>query len=75
MGPNKLVPIKYDMLAGRNAAPSCHFSGFIVFIIHIGNDGSIMAMPILANVIAPAAVNIYGSLIKVFSGAPSWASF
>ena len=58
MGPNKLVPIKYEMLAGKKAAPNSHFSGFIVLIIHIGKDGSIIAMPILAKVIAPAATNI-----------------
>ena len=52
-GPNKFVPIRYDMDAGRNAAPSCHFSAFILSIIKMGNDGSSIAIPMFANVIAP----------------------
>lgn len=41
------------MLAGKNVAPCFHFSAFIVSIIHIGNEGSNIAIPILANVMAP----------------------
>ena len=52
-GPNKFVPIRYDMDAGRNAAPSCHFSAPILSIIKMGNDGSSIAIPMFANVIAP----------------------
>jgi hypothetical protein len=72
--PNKLVPIKYEMLAGKNAAPNCQFSECIVFIIQMGKDGSIIAIPILANVIAPAATKMYGSLIKFLSEGPSCSS-
>lgn len=52
-GPNKLVPIRYDILAGRNTAPCCHLGECIVSIMWSGNDGSNIAIPILANVIAP----------------------
>ena len=52
-GPNKFVPIKYDMLAGKNVTPCSHLSAFMVSIIQIGNDGSSIAIPVLAKVIAP----------------------
>jgi len=52
-GPNMFVPIKYEMDAGKKAAPNCHFSAFILSIMKIGKDGSSMAIPILANVMAP----------------------
>ena len=48
-----IIPIRYEMEAGKKAAPSCHFSASIWSIIKIGKDGSNMAIPILANVIAP----------------------
>ena len=63
-GPNRFVPIRYEMEAGKNAAPSCHFSASILSIMKIGKDGSNMAIPMLANVIAPAAIRMYGSLTK-----------
>ena len=52
-GPKRLVPIRYEMEAGKKAAPSCHFSASILSIMKMGKEGSSMAMPILANVIAP----------------------
>lgn len=52
-GPNKFVPIRYEILAGRNDTPCCHLSAPIVSIIQIGREGSNMAMPVFANVIAP----------------------
>ena len=45
--------MRYEIDAGRNAAPSCHLGAFIVSIIQIGNDGSSIAMPMFANVMAP----------------------
>lgn len=57
-GPNRLVPIKYEMEAGRNAAPCCHLAAFILSIMKIGKDGSSIAMPMLAKVIAPEVVLI-----------------
>ena len=57
-GPNRLVPIKYEMEAGKNAAPNCHFSASILSIMNMGKEGSNMAMPMFANVIAPAAIRI-----------------
>ena len=53
-GPKRLVPIRYDMEAGRKAAPSCHFSASILSIMKMGNDGSSIAIPILAKVMAPS---------------------
>lgn len=64
IGPKRFVPRRYDTLAGRNAIPVSHASARIVSRIQIGNEGSNMAMPILANMIAPAATRIYGSLIS-----------
>ena len=46
------------MDAGKNATPNCHLGVHIVSIIQIGKDGSSIAMPILANVIAPFGRNI-----------------
>ena len=37
--------------------PCCHSGASIVSYIHIGNDGSIMAIPMFANVIEPAKIN------------------
>lgn len=62
------------MDAGKKAAPCSQLDDFIVSIIQSGSDGSSMAMPMLANVIAPAATNMYGSLISVISDAPSCSS-
>lgn len=52
-GPNMFVPIKYEMDAGKKAAPSCHFSASILSIMKMGSEGSSMAIPMLANVMAP----------------------
>lgn len=52
-GPNKFVPIKYEMLAGRNVTPCSHLSACMVSIIQIGSDGSNIAMPMFAKIIAP----------------------
>jgi hypothetical protein len=52
-GPNKLVPIKYDMLAGKNVTPCFHRPAPMVSIIQIGSDGSSIAIPMLAKVMAP----------------------
>ena len=52
-GPKRLVPIRYEMEAGKKAAPNCHFSASILSIMNIGREGSSMAMPILAKVMAP----------------------
>lgn len=41
------------MLAGKKVTPCCHWTAFILSIIHNGNEGSSIAMPILANVMAP----------------------
>lgn len=62
------------MDAGRNATPCSQLDEFMVSIIKSGNEGSRMAMPRLANVIAPAATTIYGSLISVRRDAPSCSS-
>lgn len=42
------------MLAGKNVTPCFHLPASIVSIIQIGKDGSNMAIPVFANVIAPA---------------------
>ena len=47
------------MEAGRKAAPSCHFSASILSIMKMGRDGSNMAIPMFANVIAPDITKIY----------------
>ena len=52
-GPNMIVPIIYEMLAGRNATPCSHFSAFMIFSIKVGNVGSRVPIPILANISAP----------------------
>jgi hypothetical protein len=57
-GPKRFVPIRYEMLAGRNVTPCFHRSAPIVSIIQMGREGSNMAMPMLANVIAPWNVTI-----------------
>jgi len=41
------------MLAGKNVTPCFHLPAPIVSIIHIGKEGSSIAIPVLANVIAP----------------------
>ena len=64
-GPKRLVPIRYEMEAGKKAAPNCHFSASILSIMNIGREGSSMAMPILAKVMAPK--NIYIHCIKIGS--------
>lgn len=74
-GPKILVPIKYEIDAGKNAAPCSQFEDFIVSIIHNGNDGSRIAMPKFAKVMAPAAIIIYGSFMRVRRDAPSCSSF
>lgn len=56
-GPNKLVPIRYEILAGKNVTPCFHRPADIVSIIHIGNEGSNIAIPVFANVIAPVKIN------------------
>jgi hypothetical protein len=38
--------------------PCCHFGAFIVSIIHIGKEGSIIAIPMLASMIDPAVSRI-----------------
>ncbi len=53
-GPNRLVPIKYEIEAGRKATPSSHFLAHMLPIMKMGNDGSNMPMPMLAKVMAPA---------------------
>ena len=57
-GPKILVPTRYEMEAGRKAAPCSQFDDFIVSIINRGKEGSRMAMPRLAKVMAPAATII-----------------
>ena len=74
-GPKILVPIRYDMEAGRKAAPCSQLLAFMVSIIQRGSDGSKMAIPAFAKVRAPAATKIYGSLMRVSRLAPSWSSF
>lgn len=44
-GPNMLVPIRYAIEEGKNAAPCSQLFAFIVSIIHKGNEGSRMAIP------------------------------
>ena len=58
MGPKMLVPMRYDMDAGRKAAPCCQFVASMVSIIQRGRDGSRMAMPAFAKVKAPAATRM-----------------
>lgn len=41
------------MLAGKNVTPCFHLPAPIVSIIHIGKEGSSIAIPVLAKVIAP----------------------
>jgi len=41
------------MEAGRKATPFSHLEEFIVTVIQIGREGSSMAIPRLANVMAP----------------------
>lgn len=52
-GPNKFVPIRYDIEAGKNTIPCSHCLAFILSIMWIVNEGSSIAMPMLAKVIAP----------------------
>jgi len=52
-GPNKFVPMRYEMLAGKKVTPCFHLSAPMVSIIQIGREGSSMAMPMLAKVMAP----------------------
>lgn len=56
-GPNKFVPIKYEILAGKNVTPCFHLPAPMVSIIQMGNDGSSIAIPVLAKVIAPISIN------------------
>jgi hypothetical protein len=63
--------MRYEMLAGKKAAPISPLFEFIVLIIQTGSEGSMTAMPMLANVIEPAAMSIYGSLTKFFKDVPS----
>ena len=44
------------MEAGRKVTPCCQRPASIVSIIQMGSDGSSIAMPVLANVIAPGGV-------------------
>ena len=56
IGPKRLVPIRYEMEAGKKAAPNSHFSASILSIMNIGREGSSIAMPMLAKVIAPKKI-------------------
>lgn len=57
-GPKRFVPSRYAMLAGRKAEPVCHADALTVSRSHIGKDGSSIAIPILANMIDPAAIKM-----------------
>lgn len=52
-GPNIFVPIRYDILAGKNAAPRSNEPAPQLSIIHNGSDGSSVAIPKLPIVIEP----------------------
>jgi hypothetical protein len=52
-GPKRFVPIRYEMEAGRNAAPSCHLGASIRSIMKSGSEGSSMPIPMFEKVIAP----------------------
>lgn len=56
-GPKSFVPMRYEILAGRNVTPCFHLPAPIVSIIQMGREGSSMAIPVLANVIAPKTPN------------------
>lgn len=43
-GPKTFVPIKYEMEAGRKAAPCSQFEALIVSIIQSGKDGSMVVI-------------------------------
>ena len=48
-GPKMLVPIRYEIDAGKKAAPCSQLDDCIVSIIHSGNEGSRIAMPAKRN--------------------------
>lgn len=62
------------MDAGKKVTPCSHRLAPILSIIQMGNDGSNIAMPKLAKVIAPAAIKMYGSETSDFNdgGSDSW---
>ena len=47
--------IKDQLRRASVSSPCCHLGAFIVSSIHRGSDGSSIAIPMLANVIDPAA--------------------
>ena len=48
-----MVPIRYEIEAGRKAAPSCHLGASMRSIMNSGSDGSSIPIPMLEKVMAP----------------------
>lgn len=62
------------MEAGKKATPCSQRVAPMLSTIQSGSDGSSIAIPMLAKVMAPAAIRIYGSLIRLFSDGGSSVS-
>ena len=54
----KFVPIKYPILSGKKTMPSCHFSGCIVSINHMGKQGSSNAIAVVDTQTAPVTIKM-----------------
>ena len=54
----KFVPIKYPILSGKKTIPSCHFSGCIVSINHMGKQGSSNAIAVVDTQTAPVTIKM-----------------
>ena len=54
----KFVPIKYPILSGKKTIPSCHFSGCIVCINHMGKQGSSNAIAVVDTQTAPVTIKM-----------------
>ena len=75
-GPKTFVPTRYEIEAGRKAAPLSNELAPQDSIIQSGSDGSSMAMPRLPMVIAPEVGTTFGSFgtFVVFLGT-FWSYF